>query len=178
MTRARSTFVRLAGLLAKSGMVAIMLGACTADKANPVLPSTGSSNGWVSSTSADGSGGTGTADAGDRFTQTAGDASRADVSSTTCDLLKQDCAAASDGCYPVSGIALCQPAGSAGVLGSCGFGEAAPLCDRGLACIGTSNMGSVCLPMCDVRDPIPICGLGNVCRPLPGFLTVGYCQQA
>ena len=148
-----------------------------ASKANPVLPSTNGPNpsGLVSGGSADGGSPRDAVDGGDAY-EVAGDDLPTDAIQVLCDLVKQDCTDKSKACYPVSGSGKCQFEGGLSVQTACGFGGTEPDCSRGLTCVATSSVGGTCLPLCDVSNPIPICGLGNACHPLPGFTTVGYCQ--
>lgn len=167
-------------------LCSLLLGAAAvpscASKDNPVLPSTGP-GGLVSGGSSDG-GRPDNALATSEVQDVALADAISDANSIFCDLLKQDCPDQSQGCYPFGGAGRCFSRGGEGVGGSCGFGEApdSPLCDRGLTCITTSGMGGTCLPLCDVLNPVPVCGLGNVClQRLPGIpitSNVGYCQSA
>ena len=103
-----------------------------------------------------------------------------DATLDSCDLLKQDCAAKSMGCYPASGTGRCLLAGGTGILGSCLVDND---CLPGLTCIAvtaSANFGS-CLSLCDSSSPSSICGVGSVCQALAGFpktSNVGYCQPA
>jgi len=148
-----------------------------ASKANPVLPSTNGPNpsGLVSGGHDDGGTPRDALDSGDANDLAEGDLP-SDAIQVLCDLVKQDCVDKSKACYPVSGAGKCQFEGGLSVQTACGFGGTEPDCARGLTCVTTSSVGGTCLPMCDVLNPIPICGLGNSCHPLPGFTTVGYCQ--
>jgi hypothetical protein len=146
-----------------------------ASKANPVLPSTGGSNpsGLVSSGSDDGGLPADTQTDSDTLVlgETASDAPQG-----SCDLIKQDCSDKRKACYPTSGTGKCQTEGALSVQTACGFSGTDPDCARGLTCVTTSDVGGICLPLCDVANPTVVCGLGNACHPLPGFTTIGYCQ--
>ena len=93
-----------------------------------------------------------------------------------CDLLKQNCVNKAMACYPVNNAGTCQMAGGVGETGSCFLGADPPLCAPGLACITGVLFGAVCLTMCDVYNPVPYCGQGSLCQPLPKFTSIGYCQ--
>ena len=144
-----------------------------ASKSNPVLPSTGGSNpsGLVEGEGSDGGA------SGDTLKT---DVAEADVLSNAdsgvCDLIKQDCSDKRKACYPTSGTGKCQTEGALSVQTACGFSGTDPDCARGLTCVTTSDVGGICLPLCDVANPTVVCGLGNACHPLPGFTTIGYCQ--
>jgi len=151
--------------------------ATCADKANPVLPSTGGPVGVLSGTTT-----SPVIDAGSA--NDAADTATADTAPDSrpgpCDLVTQtgcESQGSQYACYPSSGIGTCMLAGGVGVMGSCGFGEVSPLCSGGLTCITTPDMAGTCLHMCDVNNPVPTCGLSVVCHPLPGFTSVGYCQM-
>ncbi len=153
-----------------------------ASKANPVLPSTGdpAGGGLASGASEDGGAAADVAATSDAQ-EVAVAGTNSDASFILCDLLKQDCPGESLGCYPFSGVGRCFPRGGEGVGGSCGFGESptTPLCDRGLTCITTSDMGGTCLLFCDPSNPAAVCGQGIAClQRVPGIPTtsnVGYC---
>jgi hypothetical protein len=157
-----------------------------APKANPVLPSSGRGGLFSSSSSIDGgtpSDGLASSDVDGLATSDVQEvAADSAAPGGPCDLLTyvrtQKGCLSGQACYPVSGSGKCQDAGGEGVGGSCGFGETTPLCLGGLTCITTVDMLGTCLSLCDVSNPIPACGPGNSCHPLPGFTTVGYCQSA
>jgi hypothetical protein len=170
-------------------LASLLLGAAAATscvgKSNPVLPSTGH-GGLVASGSVDGgTPGDGLASSdvdGLATSDVRSDGADSAAPGGPCDLLTyvrtQKGCLSGQACYPVSGSGRCQDAGGEGVGGSCGFGETTPLCLGGLTCIITVDMLGTCLSLCDVSNPIPTCGPGNSCHPLPGFTTVGYCQSA
>ena len=174
-----------AGTLVVFAWLALALPAlgCVGD-ANPVIPSTG--GGGLSSGGGSNDGGASdtmitapdvTADSPADLVALGPD----DADPVVCDLLtyvntKQGCAS-SQACYPVSGSGRCQTTGSYGVLGQCGFGGRDQECDKGLTCVASPDTQSMCLPMCDVHNPGPTCGVGTTCHPLPGFTNVGYCQS-
>jgi len=153
-------------------------------KANPVLPSTGH-GGLVASGIIDAgmpNDGLASSDVdGPAASDVQGDGADSAAPNGPCDLLTyvrtQKGCVSSQACYPASGSGKCQDAGGEGVGGSCGFGETTPLCASGLTCISTTDMPGTCLLLCDISNPIPTCGPGVSCHPLPGFTTVGYCQS-
>ena len=159
--------------------VATLLSAC-ADKANPVLPPTGGGGpgGGTSTGASDAL----TSEAGQVIADTAPYTTDVPVL-TTCDLLAQDCPKP-NGCYPVSGVGRCLPAGIVPTPGSCDTSNNSkqPDCGIGLTCIPSSTLGGagICTPICDVVSPTTACGFGTPClQPLPGFPktgNVGYCQ--
>jgi hypothetical protein len=165
-------FVVLAGLACVFGAPAC------ADQANPVLPPSGGHGGLT----AGGGGTTGAIDA-----QTPSDAEDtapyvpADASTSTCDLLKQDCpknpiTQVPQGCYPVSGSGRCEPVGETGEFGTC---SADTDCTRGLVCVRQSpgDSFSYCQPICDLRSDATssVCSIGLVCQSMSGFTNVGRC---
>ena len=158
-------------------LLGLLMGPTCASKANPILPSTSGPNSSGLVTGGSDGGGS----PSDAVAVAVADAVAdlpTDAIQVLCDLIKQDCADKSKACYPVSGLGRCQYEGALSVGAACGFSGAEPDCVRGLTCLATSDVGGTCLPLCDVSNPIPICGLGNVCHLLPGFTTVGYCQSA
>jgi hypothetical protein len=172
MTRTRAISSLVVGLLAT-------MSACAA-KDNPVLPPSGMSHpvGQVAGVSA--------LDAGDAardFGDTLDSAANTDASTSACDLLRQDCARLSDGCYPsvASGGGRCMTAGATGALGTCVLGEDPQACAAGLVCIALTagiTLGQ-CLYLCDVSNSAFTCGAGSLCQPLPSLprtTGVGYCQ--
>ena len=157
-------------------LAAFAFGACTADKANPILPSTGSSNGWVAS---------GTYDAqmdvtADSATDGYADLSVGDSASRICDLLKQDCPPG-QGCYPdaATDSGSCQEAGGVSTLNMIPI-DPDVRCLPGLACIPAQGLAGMCecLPICDKDNPA--CGNVSACITLPAFPAAsrfGYCAQ-
>lgn len=175
MTRTPAISSLVVGLLAT-------LAACAA-KENPVLPPSGATHpvgqvGGVSVLDAGGAAG----DLGDT-SDTSDTADNTDASTSACDLLRQDCARLSDGCYPSvsAGAGRCMPAGATGAFGTCVLGEDPQACAAGLVCIALTagvTLGQ-CLYLCDVSDASFTCGAGSLCQPLPSFprtTGVGYCQ--
>ena len=154
-------------------LLAFVVGACTADKANPILPSTGNTNGWVASGTYDAQADIATADS---LTDAYADLSNGDSAPGSCNLLTQDCAL-DEACYPTSDVGKCQRLdGSIGILGSCALDPL--VCNRGLACIPLVDMGDTCVQICDVYHPQAAFGIGVVCHPKWVGMTVGYCEPA
>ena len=151
-------------------ILAFALGACTADKANPVLPSTGNPSGWVASGSYDAQTDVTTDSATDAYA----DLSVGDGAPGSCNLLAQDCAL-DEACYPTSDVGKCQRTdGSVGALGSCALDSFA--CARGFACVPLTTMGDTCVQICDVYHPQAVCGIGVACRARWVGMTIGYCD--
>jgi hypothetical protein len=151
-------------------------------KANPVLPSTGPGGRGASGT-IDG----GTTDDGlatnDVDGPTTSDAQEVSADSAApngpCDLLTyirtlKGCPT-TQACYPVSGSGKCQTPGFQGAFNPCVPNDSTGTltCAAGLACTPTPDMGSVCLFLCDFRQPA--CDLGNACVQI-GTTDVGICQ--
>jgi len=153
-------------------LVAFAVGACTADKANPILPSTGNSNSWVASGSFDAQM-DGTADGA---TDAYADVSVGDSAPGSCNLLMQNCAPG-EACYPTSDVGKCQSTdGTVGALGSCVLDPF--VCAPGYACVPLKDMGSTCVQICDVSHPQAVCTFGFSCQPRWVGDTVGSCDPA
>jgi hypothetical protein len=153
-------------------LVACAVGSCTADKGNPVLPSTGNTNGWVASGSYDAQMDVTPDGAADAYA----DLSNGDSAPGSCDLLTQQGCAPDEACYPTSDVGKCQRTdGTAGALASCVDPTA---CGRGFACVPLTDMGATCVEICDVYHPQAACGIGVACHPRWVGMTVGYCEPA
>ncbi len=156
-----------------------------ADKANPVLSSTGGGpnpSGVVGGEGSDAGRGSDSLEVSDAQDVT-DSAAISDVASNACDPLKQDCANRAYGCYPVSGAGRCLLAGGTGALGTCYLTEDPPSCAPGYACMSLASGTNLaaCLSLCDRSSPTPNCTIGYVCQPVPGFpetSNVGFCQPA
>jgi hypothetical protein len=156
-----------------------------ADKANPVLPSTG---GGPNPSGVVGGEGSDAGEKGDSLESSDAQdvpdsAAISDAASNACDPLKQDCANHAYACYPVSGAGRCLPAGGTGALGTCYLGEDPPSCAPGYACMSLSSGSNLaaCLSLCDRFSPTPDCPIGYACQLVPGFpqtSNVGFCQPA
>jgi hypothetical protein len=179
-------------------LVAGLLAVGCADKANPVIPSTGGPGGVAAGGSSDGGGASDTlapidveqvaSDATDGSYADVTDGSASDATPNSCDLLKPDCGTSNKlGCYrdPVSGAGLCQVKGAVTVTGDCVYGDSQPLCAPGLVCIPlfnpyTPGTPGTCYLLCDPANPEPYCGFGSLCtQQMPGYPksnTIGYCQ--
>jgi hypothetical protein len=151
---------------------AFALGACTSNKANPVLPSTGNPNGWVASGTYDAQADVTTTDS---LTDGYADLSVGDSAPGSCNLLTQQGCATNEACYPTSDVGKCQQRGSVGVLGSCALDQL--VCDRGLACVPL-DMGDTCVQICDADHPQAICGPRVTCHRKWVGGTIGYCEPA
>ena len=153
----------------------LALGACTADKANPVLPSTGNTGGWVASGAYDAQADTDGTKA-DSAADGHADLSTNDSTPGSCNLLTQDCAP-DEACYPTSDVGKCQRLnGDVGALGSCVLDPF--VCAPGFACVPLADMGETCVQICDVYHPQVVCGIGVACHAKWVGRTVGYCEPA
>jgi hypothetical protein len=150
---------------------ALALASCV-DRSNPVLPYSGNSipGGQQSGTAVpDGA----VATLADVRVASDSISDQALACPAPCDLLKQNCGACPGyACYPISGVARCQPAGAVSAEGQCVFPND---CAQGLTCIGITSTVALCLTLCDLLDPTT-CVLGGICQPLLSFMGVGYCQ--
>jgi hypothetical protein len=105
-----------------------------------------------------------------------------------CDPLAQDCQQAEEKCLPVDGSYVCIIEGSddGGELHTpCAFANS---CDPGLLCLPQTAAvecdqaeSGCCEPMCDLGDPDPCPGVGQVCLPVydpqPAMYEhVGFCS--
>lgn len=100
--------------------------------------------------------------------------SRPDMAAGSCELVRQNCARATDGCYRAgSGRAACQ---ASGVLAAdselpC---DGDPDCERGSICVNDGSGFATCRRVCNVQN-----GCANsrqVCRALAGYDPAGYCN--
>lgn len=87
----------------------------------------------------------------------------------SCSMLLQDCANASDGCYPSSSVPQCFFAGAQTDGGSC---QHANDCQKGSTCVS----GGVCRTICQYPSGAPTCATGT-CQKLnvAGTTNVGAC---
>jgi hypothetical protein len=86
----------------------------------------------------------------------------------SCDLLAQNCASASDGCYPNGTMANCFAAGTVAAGASCRFSNE---CVKGSVCSGTSP---ACRQLCQFPSGAPACTTGT-CTRLQNFSDAGVC---